>query len=49
MNKLLYSDGNGGALLSDLPTVFNSVFYEFAFAKLYTFELDIFSLKPLYL
>ena len=49
INKFLCPGGNGGALSSDLTTVFNSFFYEFVFAKLYTFEFDIFPLKLLYL
>ena len=49
INKFLCPGGNGGALSSDLTTVFNRFFYEFVFAKLYTFELDIFPLKLLYL
>ena len=49
IKKFLCPGGNGGALSSDLITVFNRFFYEFVFAKLYTFELDIFPLKLLYL
>ena len=47
LKELLYQGGNNGALLSDIPTAFNSLYiYELVFAMLYKFGLEMPSLWP---
>ena len=49
LKELLYPGGNNGALLSDIPTAFNSLYiYEFVFAKLYKYGLDMPPLRLLH-